>query len=84
VWMPAPTYDPIHGRIEAFYTDSERFRALCSENEATKVYAQTGIRIAQSAFHARRFVGRVTAHRAGAHKSEPEPKCYVCKNGGKS
>lgn len=43
--------DPIWGHITAYYKDSERLKALCSENEPTRVWVLYGIRIAMDEFH---------------------------------
>ncbi|VVB52993.1 Uncharacterised protein [uncultured archaeon] len=70
--------DPIWGYVEPFYKDAERFKALCCESPATEIYARYGIRTALPAFHLRKFLSRIEAHKNGVHRSESNEKCWLC------
>lgn len=81
VWQDKMDYiDPIWKRVQPFWLDQERFHALCSESEATKIYARYGIRTALPQYHVRLWRGRISAHKHCRTQGleHNDPKCWLC------
>lgn len=81
VWTLQDTFDPIWRFVPAFFKDSERFNALCSESPATDIFARYGIRIGIPAYHLRLFKSRIAPHKdpfkREAHLKYDEG-CWLC------
>lgn len=81
VWTLQDTFDPIWRFVPAFFKDSERLSALCSESSATEKYAKYGIRTALNAYAVRMFKLCITNHQhsqllgCDQHKDN---ECWLC------